>query len=86
MPVSTSPTNPPIVLIAFPADREPSPTSSTLAGQLASQPLKAGFQNTIAAALKPTAVTYSAMTTPHSNLERSRPVGQARPRWATAAV
>ena len=35
--------------------------------------------------LKATICAYSAMTTPHSNLERSRPVGQARPRWARAA-
>ena len=85
MPVMTSPTYASIVPSVFQADREPSPMSSTLAGQLALQPLKAGFQNIVPATLKATSCAYSAMTTPHSNLERSRPVGQARPRWARAA-
>jgi hypothetical protein len=85
MPVSTSSTDPLIVLTAFQAGREPAPISSTLAGQLALQPMNAGFQNIIPARPKPTPVTYSAMITPRSNPERSRPVGQARPRWARAA-
>ena len=52
MPVTTSPTYPSIVLSVFQADREPSPMSSTLAGHLALQPLKAGFQNIVRATLK----------------------------------
>ena len=80
-------TKPPMVLRVSKSDREPSPISSTLAGHSAGvQPLKAGFQNSIAATLKPMTCTYSKMTTPHSNRERSRPVGHARPRWTTAAV
>ncbi len=51
MPVITSPTKPSIVLSVFQAGREPSPMSSTLAGQLALQPLNAGFQNIVAAVL-----------------------------------
>ncbi len=51
MPVITNPTSPSIVLSVFQADREPSPMSSTLAGQLALQPLNAGFQNIVAAVL-----------------------------------
>ena len=54
MPVMTSPTNPSTVLSAFQAGREPSPMSSTLAGQRALQPLNAGFQNIIPATLKAT--------------------------------
>ena len=37
--------------MAFQAGIEPSPASSTLAGQLALQPLNAGFQNIVAATL-----------------------------------
>jgi len=59
MPVSTSPTDPLIVLTAFQAGREPAPISSTLAGQPASQPLNTGFQNIIPARPKPTPVTRS---------------------------
>ena len=69
------------VLTASQAGREPY-TSSRFAGQLASQPLNAVSQNSIPSRLKPTAEAYSATTTPRSNRERSRPVGQARPRWA----
>jgi hypothetical protein len=36
-------------------------------------------------ALKPTAETYSATTSPRSSRDRSRPLGQARPRWTSAA-
>ncbi len=36
---------------------EPSPTSSKLAGQPAWQPLKAGFQNIVAATLNPVICT-----------------------------
>ena len=79
MTVSATPTAVDVQLTASQTGREPR-TSSRLAGQLASQPLKAGSQNIVPSTLKPTAEAYSAMTTPRSNRERSRPVGQASPR------
>jgi hypothetical protein len=51
MTVKATPTYPLIVLMASQAAIEPLPTSSTLAGQLALQPLNAGFQNIVAATL-----------------------------------
>jgi len=84
MTVSATPAAALSALTASQAGREPR-TSSRFAGQLASQPLNAGSQNSIPSRLKPAAEAYSATTTPRSNRERSRPVGQARPRWARAA-
>ena len=44
-----------------------------------------GSQKSMTARLWPMFQVYSATTTPTSNRERSRPVGQASPRWASAA-
>ncbi len=51
--VAITPTKPLAVLRVSQTGREPSPTSSTLAGHSVVQPMKAGFQNIIAATLKP---------------------------------
>src|ERR1700722_12486558 len=67
----------------FSAERDPS-IISRLAGHPGPQ-LVCGFQKNIETKLWPMVQAYSAATTPTSNLERSRPVGQARARWASAA-
>ena len=83
MPVRASPIGRSMRLMTLSADLDPC-TINKLAGQLGEQVVR-GSQKSRAARLWPMFQAYSATTTPTSNRERSRPVGQASPRWASAA-
>src|SRR5208337_2093987 len=79
MPVSANDPGMLAALTASHTDRELS-MSNMLAWPPPPQPQKEGFQNSMETKVGTRVQAYSAMTTPTSNRERSRPLGQASAR------